>query len=738
MTLHLTAETGSAALQRGAIRLNAVFEVTDTEVEAESESLSANAIVAGAMATAERRLRVERLLCVDMDGEEVALIDVEHSNAMPIWQSLSAFELSLHQGMRRLLLEDPWHAEMRPDSELSESARARRDARYAALRPLVEQSLGSATDILRPESRSALLQSAHASGAASLGKLYVWLRQYWQRGQTANALLPGYSHCGTRRVGKPRASSVRKRGAKSSRGLAVPEHRGMNVTDDVRVRLQAGGKRHYLKRDPQGRRLSLRDAYTATLADEFALRLEWQDGHLIPIIRENADDDNRLPTFRQFCYWLSKVRRAEVDLTARYGARRVALLHRPVLGGTAHLSKGLGDLYLIDATVADCYLVSAMDRRRIIGRAVLYLVIDHFTRMIVGLYVGVEGPSWTGAMMALENTFTDKVAFCSAYGVTITDEQWPCRQIPNRVTGDRGEMIGIKSDGMVPGFDLVLSNTPPFRADFKSLVEGMFKISNDRGIKRMPGWVDKDQRRGDRDYRLDAQLDLRGFTKLMIELALYNNTKRLLSMDQVPPDYDFPEDMRVRPCDVWAWGIADRYGVGRSMPRADVRMNLLPTVRATASGEGLSILGGRLHYDSVTARANGWFLRQAGRKAHHVDLAIDERDISRAYLRLPNNSFETCELTPKAAERYLGRSLAEVEDAHDRAKQADSRTEGERAQDRITLHARLDAIQEIATRQTSAALEGGKRRGQSGDIRDARSEEKESLRKEQAFTRDGD
>ncbi len=42
--------------------------------------------------------------------------------------------------------------------------------------------------------------------------------------------------------------------------------------------------------------------------------------------------------------------------------------------------------------------------------------------MVVGIYVGLEGPSWLGAMMALSNAFTDKVNYCKEYDINISQE----------------------------------------------------------------------------------------------------------------------------------------------------------------------------------------------------------------------------------------------------------------------------------------------------------------------------
>ena len=51
---------------------------------------------------------------------------------------------------------------------------------------------------------------------------------------------------------------------------------------------------------------------------------------------------------------------------------------------------GPGSRFEIDATIADLYLVSTSSRRNIVGRPIIYLVIDVFSRMIVGFYIGFE------------------------------------------------------------------------------------------------------------------------------------------------------------------------------------------------------------------------------------------------------------------------------------------------------------------------------------------------------------
>ncbi|MCG8282963.1 transposase, partial [Escherichia coli] len=103
-------------------------------------------------------------------------------------------------------------------------------------------------------------------------------------------------------------------------------------------------------------------------------------------------------------------------------------------------------------TIADIYLVSEHDRSLIVGRPVVYMVIDVFSRMVVGMYVGFEGPSWVSAMVALANTVADKVEYCRQYGVEIDASDWPVKGLPDVVLADKGELNGTKVEAFSQAF----------------------------------------------------------------------------------------------------------------------------------------------------------------------------------------------------------------------------------------------------------------------------------------------
>ncbi len=136
------------------------------------------------------------------------------------------------------------------------------------------------------------------------------------------------------------------------------------------------------------------------------------------------------PIFGQFKYHSKKF----IDEKKRVGVKKYERTRRELLGSSRSEAAGPGEMYQIDATIADIYLVSNIDRNQLIGRPVLYFVTDVFSRMIVGFYVGLEAASYISLMMALYYTFSNKVDICKLYGIDIKEEEWPCAGLPLQIT----------------------------------------------------------------------------------------------------------------------------------------------------------------------------------------------------------------------------------------------------------------------------------------------------------------
>lgn len=238
--------------------------------------------------------------------------------------------------------------------------------------------------------------------------------RFWQRGLNKNALLPDYNKSGGK--GKERdLSGANKVGRPRKYALNNDLNEGINITDDVKKQFAHVIKQYYRKKE----QITLTDAYEFLLRDFYSNKYV-EDGE----VKYSVWDASIIPSYNQFYYWFKKYEDPQLDISMRKSKKEFELKHRPILSNSTQEADGPGTRFQVDATIADIYLVSSFNRSLIIGRPVVYGIIDVYSRLFTGVYVGLEGPSWIGAMMALDNMITDKVAFCAEHDIYINDSQW--------------------------------------------------------------------------------------------------------------------------------------------------------------------------------------------------------------------------------------------------------------------------------------------------------------------------
>ncbi|TFI52625.1 hypothetical protein BLD44_020400 [Mastigocladus laminosus UU774] len=329
----------------------------------------------------------------------------------------------------------------------------------------------------------------------------------------------------------------------------------------------------------------------------------------------------------------------------------------------------------------------------------VYLVVDVFSRLIVGFSVSLEGPSWLGAMLALENATTNKVKFCQEYGIEIAEAQWPSHHLPEAILADRGELLSDNANNLVNALGIRVDNTPPFRPDWKPIVERYFRLSNDKLIHWIPGAVHQTYERGDRDYRLDAVLDLNQFRKLMLLCILDHNNQHRLDCYPVN-EYMIADAVEPYPVNLWHWGIQNR-GCPRVMAPEIVRLNLLPTDSASVTHQGIYYRG--LFYTCELAVREQWFIKARLEGRWKLSIAYDPRLLDTIYLRLEGGKrMEICHLLP-VSKAFTGRDWHEATDylalKQQRQQVAQTRSQTNQA----VFHANVEQIVCEARVQTEAA-----------------------------------
>ena len=464
---------------------------------------------------------------------------------------------------------------------------------------------------------------------------YRLLRRYWQRGMSRNALLPDYVNSGAK--GKIRSPKERKLG----RPRTVKDGEGCNITNEIeRIFRQVIESKLLIEKRPV-----ISDAHVIAIGS-------------LKNIYPHATSYN-FPTIEQFRYFFKREYRVIDIIEKQTNAIDYAKDIRPIMGTSTTDSLGPGYRYQIDATIADIYLISESDRSRIVGRPVVYIVIDVFSRMVTGIYVGFEGPSWVSAMMALANTVSDKVEYCRQFDIEISYDEWPVQGLPSVILADKGELNGTKIEVFAEATGMRIENAPARRGDAKGIVERYFRTLQDGFKPYLSGIVEPHMSRkmGGHDYRQDATLTLSEFTKIIIAGVLWHNNFHTLSK------YDrselMPGDIPAVPLMLWNWGLANMTGKLRSISEDVARINLMPHDQATVSDLGICIFG--CYYTCTEALKQGWFHRGDGKRPSTLQVAYDPRSADHIYVR-PVNDLKTywiCDLADRSR-RFRGMTFWDV------------------------------------------------------------------------------
>ncbi|KXZ65814.1 MULTISPECIES: Mu transposase C-terminal domain-containing protein [Acinetobacter] len=562
-------------------------------------------------------------------SEHIVWIDINDVKALPeiiskteLFHAIESFEV--------FRIEDPFQDIAFIQPEKDSTSQRKRDENYNLIKNIVDHE-----QFYIPSARSSLINEIINSKKSTKQTIYRLLRQYWQRGQTPNALIPNYQNSGAK--GSKKVASQ-----KLGRKRLYKEGTGAIITQEIERLFHLTISKYLLSNKK----------HTLKYANREFLKL-YRTLH--PDIPENE-----YPTLRQFQYFYHREYNQVTRLQKRSNdieySKDLRQLHSTV--NTQVL--GPGSRYEIDATIADIYLVSNLDRSRIIGRPTIYFVIDVFSRMVTGLYIGLENASYKTSIQALYCAFTDKVALCKKYGIDITYENWPCIGLPDAILADRAELFGHQVENLEKSFSIRLENAPPYRGDLKPIVESRFKLIQAE-FKPFAKGVVQDvitKKRGGKDYRLDATLNLDEFTKIILLSVLkYNQFHQINNYDR---DIDLPHDLPAVPMALWNWGIQHRTGKLRSASDKAVYVALLPREKATLSNRGLKIFG--VTYTCPELYEKGWLHRQNTiNRPKFLYAAYDPSNADKIYVFYEQSSLKYWEATISDYSReFKGYSFWEV------------------------------------------------------------------------------
>ena len=594
---------------------------------------------------------LHRVCWIDVDRDELGLIEMSIEKPLPRIESLKGLLHAITENCARVTSTMPAMIPAGLRSLHTSDSASLQTTFASTLMPFFKEHERLLFD---EDSRWRAIKRAAQTFGITEPTVLKYLRRYYQEGMTGLAFLPRYNHRGK---SGPRFGNVklgRPVTAKHENGLS----QGMLLDALAAHNLQAGYQEFFVNGSN-----SVTDAYLLTLSKYFPNTvIKTAEGEL----KKRVDGKYPIPSLRQFRYHGEKLVPRQAVLLSRKSDRDVELDFKPVLHSVRN-QNGPGAQYQVDATGGLVELVDDVDRSRRIGKATIYVVIDNYSQLIVGWYVGLENSSYSALIHVLESAFTDKEQELELYDSKLREmlrleaDQpiMPTGIVCDELLTDGGpEMVCEQTNRLIDFGLLRMGTAKPYAANWKSYVERYFRELKQK-LRKVPGAANNSRKRSVKQPETLAILTLEELKAYVVHsIILYNYSHTL----KTHPDLLLLKNAgfeTATPIDFWKFGSATRSGLGRQYPRETLRALMLPRKEVAVTPYGLKV--GRLFYTCETLLNQLAFHRGFNQKNQKVTVVFDRRNVSVIWLDDGNGGLgEPCYLTSRC-ERFAGKNLWEVE-----------------------------------------------------------------------------
>ena len=371
---------------------------------------------------------------------------------------------------------------------------------------------------------------------------------------------------------------------------------------------------------------------------------------------------SKRPSKRQLYYHLNK----ELDDVKKYcvknGYRATKNNIRPLFSDTIHAlsMKGVGCCYEMDEMETDYELVQAYDRSKVIGRGVMYLMIDVFSKVITGYAIGIDNNSWAGAEMALLNMAEDKVAYCARFGIDITEDDWPVSGVlPKEIMADNGsEYLSKQFENFAITNGIQIGFAPAAMGSMKGNIESEFRRFNIKTNGVIPGQIVKDAY--GQPHEKEARLTIEEFEQIVIQFILNHNKNPMDYYKDTKEIYS--SGIEQSPNAIWKYSLRHGNELKRIVDMEQYKLSLLCEDTATVTREGLVF--NKMIYISEDRNwmANKMALAAVNR-GEKVSVKYDKRCMDAIYYLNEDKEYNLAVLSERKTvnEKYQHLSLRDVQ-----------------------------------------------------------------------------
>ncbi|HIZ42198.1 MAG TPA: transposase family protein [Candidatus Gemmiger excrementigallinarum] len=436
---------------------------------------------------------------------------------------------------------------------------------------------------------------------------------------------------------------------------------GVPLTDEIRTYFDEAIKDFLI-----GRAKTKKDAYMTMIEKHFINEEETPTG-----IRVSVLPDNLRPTLKQFLnYTRVRVPQEEID-KAKTSAREQRNNKRLLLSDNLQGVMGPGDLWEVDECEIDLSLVSVENPSVTVGRPIVYVMIDVYTRMIVAYSVAFDNNSVLGITNCFLNLLDDKQELCNRFGIQIGANEWPSKILPLRLRSDYGaEYISHAMDTICCKLGVAKELVSPATGSLKGQVEQLFHQIHaaQNSLLEGKGLIEK---RYDSNHHQEAILNIQEFEAVLLTYIVGHNRKYM-------EKYPLTKDMRqqnVEPCpiDLWKYGVSLNGSPRPITNEVMFRHSLLLPVKASVGRAGITFKG--LFYINLQDEAllRDMYLASTHGKKKLESACIDPRNIGHLYY-IREGKLMTASLNYKKTgmKEYEGMTLSEYNALHNKKKDDDA------------------------------------------------------------------
>lgn len=480
------------------------------------------------------------------------------------------------------------------EQELTEHERAIFSRRLKIMRRFFDyRELCSA--LSSPRGLGGLVAEARIAHGCSRSAVYRQFELLCLNGFEAGSLNPRFDRSGAPGIRRPCDDKRRKAGRKTNKErLGIPdEHPQQGMTETMGARVIAA---YHRIGNPKP---SFPQLYDRIILDQFVSAYRQTATGREPIMPLKGT----FPSRRQVRHLIDSVVR-KIDQVL--DGTTTGHFNRNKRGLVGHAWEGVagpGHCYAIDSTIGDVFLRSSINRAWIVGRPVVYIVVDVWSTAVVGFYVCLTGPSWATAKVALFSTFADPALIGSLWGYQPVMALAPSPTAPFEFLCDRGEYLSLGA--MDTGWELGInfSYNPSYRPDLKGLVEVLNRITKDQQFFFVPGAIDA--RRKELELRTDAKesaYTLREYVQylywIFTQYNLQADRRHRLNAPMIAANV-YPS-----PAGLWRFGHEVGIGYRKSLTTSRLISTLLPEQEVVVNRKGIYL--GQLEYEFPRAHEEQW------------------------------------------------------------------------------------------------------------------------------------